>query len=63
MSQQDAGVGINVWPWVLGFSGLEEDIWSDLVNLANQLEQRVAWQMLEGKFTLSGISWVLNMDD
>ena len=40
----------------LGFTGLEEDIRDDLVNLSNKLEQWVIGQVLQGEFSLSSVS-------
>ena len=56
--EEDTAVGINVWPWVLGLAVLKENIWRDLVDLGDQLEQWVVWQMFQGKLTLACVSWI-----
>lgn len=43
----------------LGLSSLEEDIRNDLVNLSDELEERVIGEVLESEFTLSSVSGVL----
>ena len=40
----------------LGFTGLEEDIRDDLVDLTDQLEQWVLGEMLQGEFSLGSVS-------
>jgi hypothetical protein len=43
----------------LGLAGLEEDVGDDLVDLADELEERVLGQVLEGELSLGGVSRVL----
>lgn len=40
----------------LGFTGLEEDVGNDLVDLTDELEKRVLGEMLQGEFSLSSVS-------
>lgn len=47
----------------LGFTGLEEDIRDDLVDLTDQLEQWVIWKVLEGEFSLSSVSRISLSED
>jgi len=51
-------VSVYVWPWVLGLTLGEEDIWHNLVDLADQLEHIVVWEVLEGKLSLALVSWI-----
>ena len=40
----------------LGFTGLEEDVGDDLVDLTDELEERVLGEMLQSEFSLSSVS-------
>ena len=40
----------------LGFTGLEEDVGNDLVDLTDELEERVLGEVLQGEFSLSSVS-------
>lgn len=42
----------------LGLAGLEENVGDDLVDLSNELEERVIRQVLEGKLSLGSVSGV-----
>lgn len=59
LGEEDTGVGVHVGPGVLGLAGLEEDVGHDLVDLADELEEGVLRQVLEGKLSLGGVSGVL----
>ena len=56
--QQHSAVGVHIGPGVLGLTLLQEHVGHDLVKLGNQLEHGVVGQMLQGKLTLAGITWV-----
>jgi len=45
----------------LRLAGLEENVGDNLVDLANELEERVIRQVLEGEFTLGSVSRVLRV--
>ena len=49
---------VDVRPGVLRFARLEEDIWHDLVDLANELEERVFREVLERELALGDVAWV-----
>lgn len=53
-------MGVHVGPGVLGLAGLEEDVGDDLVDLADELEEGVLRQVLEGELSLRGVSRVLH---
>ena len=40
----------------LGLTGLEENVGDDLVDLTDELEERVLGEMLQGEFSLSSVS-------
>ena len=54
--EKDTGVGINVRPWVLGFSLFEKDVRSDLVEVRNEFEHWIIGEVLEGEFTLASVA-------
>lgn len=56
MADKDKSYSINVRVWVLGLSVLSQDTWGDLVNLGNQLEHRVRWEMGLGECALSHVT-------
>ena len=56
--EEDTRVGIYIWPWVLGFTLFQENIWNKFVDLSDQFEELVIWEMLESKFTLASVSWI-----
>lgn len=47
--QEDTRVGIHVGVWVLCLSVLSQHTWSDLVDGADQVEERIIRQVLESK--------------
>lgn len=49
-------MGIYIWPWVLSLALLQEDWWYNVIQLRDELEQLVVWQVLESKFTLAGVA-------
>lgn len=51
-------MGVHVWPWVLHFAGLQQNVWHDLVDLRDQLKHREVRQMLECELSLGDISWI-----
>jgi hypothetical protein len=51
-------VGVNVGVGVLGLSVLGEDTRSDLVDLGDELEERVLRKLLEGELALGGVTGV-----
>ena len=59
MSQKDTRVSINIRPGVLGLASLEENVWHEVVDLTNKLEEWVFGQVLQRKFTLSSVTGVL----
>jgi hypothetical protein len=56
--KEDTGVRVDVWPWVLGLAVLGQDAWGDLVDGGDQVEEVIVRHVLEGKLSLSGVSWV-----
>jgi hypothetical protein len=56
--QQDTGVSIDVGVWVLGLSVLGKNARSDLVNLGNELEHWVIWEMLLCELALGNVAGV-----
>jgi len=56
--EEHTRVGVYVWPWVLGLTLSKKDIWHNLVDLADQLEHIVVWEVLEGKLSLTSVSWI-----
>jgi len=63
MLEKDTGVSIYVWPWVLGLALLEEDVWNDLVELRDELEELVVRKVLESEFSLAGVSGISLSED
>ena len=56
--QQHSTVSVHVGPGVLGLTLLQQHIGDNLVKLGDQLEHGVIGKMLQGKFTLAGVTWV-----
>lgn len=56
--EEDTGVGIDVWIWVLGLAVLSENTWGDLVDLGDELEHWVVSKVLLGEDALSHVTWV-----
>lgn len=56
--KQDAGVSVYIWPWVLGFTLGEKDIWNHFVDLGDQFEHIVVWEMFERELSLASVPWV-----
>lgn len=54
--EEDAGVSINVRPWVLDLAQFSQDWRHNLVDVADELEQRVVGQMLEGELALASVA-------
>lgn len=54
--QQDTGVGIYVGPWVLDLAEFGQDWGHNLVDVGNQLEQRIVWQVLQGELALASVA-------
>lgn len=54
--QQDTGVGIYIWPWVLDLAEFGQDWGHDLVDVGHQLEQGIVWQMLQGELALASVT-------
>lgn len=52
-------MSVDIRPGVLGFTSLEEDIGSNLVNLTDELEQGVIRKMLQGEFSLGSVTRIL----
>jgi len=51
-------VGIYVWPWVLGFTLSQENIWNDFVDLSDQFEHIVVWEVFQSELSLASVSWI-----
>ena len=51
-------MSVHVWPWVLHFAGLQQNVRHDLVDLRDQLEHREVRQMLQCELSLRDISWI-----
>lgn len=56
--KEHTGVGVYVWPWVLSLTLSKENIWHNLVDLADELEHIVIWEVLEGELSLTSVSWI-----
>jgi len=56
--EKDATVSIYVWPWVLSFALGQENIWNNFVDLSDELEHWVVWEVLEGELSLASVSWI-----
>eukprot|EP00050_Salpingoeca_kvevrii_P005737 m.285352 g.285352 ORF g.285352 m.285352 type:complete len:487 (+) comp11360_c0_seq1:18-1478(+) len=56
--EEDARVGIDIGPWVLGLALLEEDWRNNLVEASNELDKLVALHVLEGKLALAHVAGV-----
>jgi len=54
--EKDTRVGIYVGPWVLSLALLEEDVWDDLVELGDELEELVVRKVFQSEFSLAGVS-------
>ncbi len=51
-------MGVHVRPRVLGLAVLQEHIGRDLVDLGDELEERVLGQVLQSELTLAFVAWV-----
>ena len=51
-------MSVDVWPGVLGLAVLSQDSGGNLIELSDQLEQRVVGHVLEGKLSLAGVARV-----
>lgn len=56
--QELARVGVHVGPRVLGFTGLEEDVGHDVVDLFDEFEHGIVGRVFEAEFTLGRVSGV-----
>lgn len=54
--EEDAGVSVNIWPRVLDLAQFGQDWRHNLVDVADELEQRVVGQMLEGELALASVA-------
>jgi len=54
--KEDTRVGINVGVWVLGLSVLGQDAWGNLVNLGDELEHWVFWELLKSERALRNVA-------
>ena len=61
--EEDTGVGIDIGVRVLGLAVLGQNAGGDLVDLADQLEQRVIGQLAEGKLALGDVTGVSLAED
>lgn len=59
VGEEDTRVSIDIGPWVLSLASSEEDVGHELVDLANELEEGILREMLEGKLALSTVARVL----
>ena len=51
-------MSIHIGPWVLGLALLEENVWDDLVELRNELEELVVGKVLQSEFSLASVSGI-----
>ena len=58
VDEEAARVGINVGPGVLGLTVLSENTGGDLVDLGDELEERILRQVLQGELALSGVTGI-----
>lgn len=58
MLKQDSRVRVDIWPRVFGLPLLQQDVWCYLVQVRNQFEHLVVWQMLQSEFTLASVTRV-----
>lgn len=56
--QQHSAVGVDIGPGVLGLTLLQQHVGHNLVKLGDQFEHGVVGQVLQGKLTLAGVTWV-----
>lgn len=56
--KQNAGVSVYIWPWVLGFTLGQEDVWNKFVDLGDQFEHIVVWKVFESELSLASVPWV-----
>ena len=56
--EEDAGVGIDIGPWVLSLALLQENARDDLVELGDELEKFVIGQVLEGELALALVAGI-----
>ena len=60
--QEDARVSINVWPRVLGFAVLLQDVWDEPEDLLDKVDVVVVLDVLLGKLLLADKPWVWNLE-
>ena len=51
-------MSIHIGPWVLGLALLKEDIWDDLVELRDELEELIVGKVLQSEFSLASVSGI-----
>jgi len=56
--KKNTAVGINIGPWVLGLSVLSEDWRNDLVENADELEERIVGKILQSELTLASVTGI-----
>jgi len=54
-------VGINIRPRVFSLACFQKDVGRDVVDLADQLKERVIREVLEREFALGGVTRVLRV--
>lgn len=61
--EEDARVGVDVWPRVLGLSVLLQDVWDKAEDLLDKVDVVVVLDVLLGKLLLADEPWVWNLKD
>jgi hypothetical protein len=56
--EKDTAVRVHIGPWVLGLALLEKNRWNDLVEIRDELEQRVIGQVLLCKLSLAHVAGI-----
>jgi len=56
--KQNSGVSVYIWPWVLGFTLSQKDIWNKFVDLGDQFEHIIVWEMFQCELSLASVPWV-----
>jgi len=51
-------VSVYVWPWVLGFTLSQKNIWNKFVDLGDQFEHIVIWEMFQSELSLASVPWI-----
>lgn len=63
MVQQDTGVSIDIWPWVLDFTELLEDWRNDLIYSLAEIDEFVVLDVFNGEFSLVDVSGISVSED